>query len=160
MSALIAWNIADSGGPPWVGWIAGIVAATAVSLAYGRLIAPRLAYSDPIVRAVATLGFALVILGFMELIWGEWPRALRLPTDALGFRVLGVRITYTRVIALALSLAITGGVIVFFNRSRLGLADARAGQRPRNQRSAWRPGPASRRLGLGDLRALSPASAA
>jgi branched-subunit amino acid ABC-type transport system permease component len=122
LSALIAWNIADSGGPPWVGWIAGIVAATVVSLAYGRLIAPRLAYSDPIVRAVATLGFALIILGFMELVWGEWPRGLRLPTDALGFRVLGVRITYTRLIAMALSLAITGGVIVFFSRSKLGLA--------------------------------------
>ena len=23
LSALIAWNIADAGGPPWVGWIAG-----------------------------------------------------------------------------------------------------------------------------------------
>ena len=122
LSALIAWSIADSGGPQWVGWIAGIIAATAVSLAYGRLVAPRLAYSDPIVRAVATLGFALVILGFMELIWGEWPRSLRLPTDALGFRMLGVRITYTRLIAMGLSLAITGGVIVFFSRSKLGLA--------------------------------------
>ena len=122
LSALIAWNIADAGGPAWIGWIAGVVTATAVSLAYGSLVAPRLAYSDPIVRAVATLGFALVILGFMELTWGEWPRALRLPTDALGFRVLGVRITYTRLIAMGLSLAITGGVIVFFNRSKLGLA--------------------------------------
>ena len=122
LSALIAWNIADAGGPQWAGWIAGIVVATAVSLAYGRLIAPRLAYSDPIVRAVATLGFALIILGFMELIWGEWPRALRLPTDAIGFRVLGVRINYTRLIAMGLSLAIVGVVIVFFNRSKLGLA--------------------------------------
>jgi branched-chain amino acid transport system permease protein len=122
LSALIAWNIADAGGPPWIGWIAGVVAATAVSFAYGRLVAPRLAYSDPIVRAVATLGFALIILGFMELVWGEWPRALRLPTDAMGFRLLGVRITYTRLIAMGLSLAITGGVIVFFNRSKLGLA--------------------------------------
>jgi branched-chain amino acid transport system permease protein len=121
LSALIAWNIADSGGPEWIGWLAGIVAATCVSLAYGRLVAPRLAYSDPIVRAVATLGFALVILGFMELMWGEWPRALRLPTDAIGFRVLGVRVTYTRLIAMGLSLAITGGIVVFFNRSKLGL---------------------------------------
>ena len=93
-----------------------------MSFAYGRLVAPRLAYSDPIVRAVATLGFALIILGFMELVWGEWPRALRLPTDAMGFRLLGVRITYTRLIAMGISLAITGGVILFFNRSKLGLA--------------------------------------
>ena len=98
-----------------------------VSLAYGWLVAPRLAYSDPIVRAVATLGFALIILGFMELMWGEWPRALRLPTDALGFRVLGVRVTYTRLIAMGLSLAITGGIIVFFKPQQARSSHARVG---------------------------------
>jgi branched-chain amino acid transport system permease protein len=71
LSAIIAWQIGASGGPQWVGWIAGISAATLISLGYGRMIAPRLAYSDPIVRAVATLGLALVILGFMDLFWGE-----------------------------------------------------------------------------------------
>jgi branched-chain amino acid transport system permease protein len=122
LGALIAWNIADMGWPPWLGWIAGIVAATLVSLAYGRLISPRLAHRDPIVRAVATLGFALILLGIMEFIWGEWPRSLRLPTDAIGFYVLGVRVTYTRVIAFVLSLVITGAVILLLGRSRLGLA--------------------------------------
>ena len=56
------------------GWIAAVAISTALALLYGRLIAPRLATSDPIVRAVATLGFALIILGFCEFIWGEWPR--------------------------------------------------------------------------------------
>ena len=122
LSALIAWNIADAGGPPWVGWIAGIVAATAVSLAYGRLIAPRLAYSDPIVRAVATLGFALVILGFMDLI-GASGRALCAcrPTRS-AFACLGFASPTPGLSLMALSLAITGGMIVFFNRSKLGLA--------------------------------------
>jgi branched-chain amino acid transport system permease protein len=122
LSAIIAWQIADSGGPPWVGWIAGIGAATLISLFYGRLIAPRLAYADPIVRAVATLGLALVILGFMDLFWGEYGRVLRLPTDALGLRILDVRITYTRLIALGLSLAVTGATLVFLGRTRMGLA--------------------------------------
>ena len=72
LCALLAWQIADSGGPQWVGWIAGIVVAIVLALFYGRIIAPRLAHSDPIVRAVATLGFALIVLGFCEFIWGEW----------------------------------------------------------------------------------------
>jgi branched-subunit amino acid ABC-type transport system permease component len=122
LSAIIAWQIDASGGPQWVGWIAGISAATLISLGYGRMIAPRLAYSDPIVRAVATLGLALVILGFMDLFWGEYGRVLRLPTDALGLRILDVRVTYTRLIALGLSLTLTAGTIVFLARTRTGLA--------------------------------------
>ena len=122
LSAIIAWQIANSGGPPWIGWIAGIAAATLISLGYGRLIAPRLAHSDPIVRAVATLGLALVLLGFMDLVWGEYGRVLRLPTDALGVRILDVRVTYSRLIALGLSFAIVAGAVLFLGRTRLGLA--------------------------------------
>jgi branched-chain amino acid transport system permease protein len=122
LAALIAWNVADAGGPQWVGWVSGVLAATALSLFYGRLIAPRLTQSDPIVRAVATLGFALMILGFMEFVWGEWPRSLRLPTDDAGFDLGGVRITVTRVLTFVISLAITGGIIAFLGRSRLGLS--------------------------------------
>ena len=104
LSALLAWQIADSGGPQWVGWITAVAASTALALFYGRLIAPRLAHSDPIVRAVATLGFALIILGFCEFIWGEWPRSLRLPSDMVSFELIGVRVTATRAIAFALGL--------------------------------------------------------
>src|SRR3984957_14541424 len=122
LSALLAWQIADSGGPQWIGWIAAVAASTALALFYGRLIAPRLAHSDPIVRAVATLGFALIILGFCEFIWGEWPRSLRLPSDMVSFELIGVRVTATRAIAFALGLAVTIGMILFLNRSRLGLS--------------------------------------
>jgi branched-chain amino acid transport system permease protein len=122
LSALLAWQIADSGGPQWLGWIAAVAASTALALFYGRLIAPRLAHSDPIVRAVATLGFALIILGFCEFIWGEWPRSLRLPSDTVSFELIGVRVTATRAIAFALGLAVTVGMILFLNRSRLGLS--------------------------------------
>ncbi len=122
LSAMIAWQIADSGGPQWVGWIAAVAASTALALFYGRLIAPRLATSDPIVRAVATLGFALIILGFCDFIWGEWPRSLRLPSDNFGFELAGVRVTATRAIAFLLGLAVTIGMILFLKMSRLGLS--------------------------------------
>src|ERR1700722_5670185 len=122
LGALLAWQIAEAGGADWLGWIAGILVATILAVLYGRFIAPRLASSDPIVRAVATLGFALVVLGFCEFIWGEWPRSLRLPTDTLGFEVIGVRVTATRAIAFCLGVAVALGMIVFLNRSRLGLS--------------------------------------
>src|SRR5579863_2510791 len=122
LGALLAWQIAQIGAPEWIGWIAGVASATALALFYGRVIAPRLAHSDPIIRAVATLGFALVVLGFCEFFWGEWPRSLRLPSDGIGFYVFGVRVIATRAIAFCLGVAVAVGMIVFLNRSRLGLS--------------------------------------
>ena len=122
LGALLAWQIAQIGVPEWIGWIAGVAGSTALALFYGRVIAPRLAHSDPIIRAVATLGFALVVLGFCEFFWGEWPRSMRLPTDAIGFYVFGVRVTATRAIAFCLGVAVTLGMIFFLNRTRLGLS--------------------------------------
>ena len=62
------------------------------------------------------------MLGFCEFFWGEWPRSLRLPTDSIGFDVFGVRVTATRAIAFCLGVAVALGMIVFLNRSRLGLS--------------------------------------
>src|SRR6202161_2063646 len=111
LCALLAWQIADSGGPQWLGWITGIGVAAVLALFYRRIIATRRAHRDPIVRAVATLGFALIVLGFCEFIWGEWPRSLRLPTDTLGFELIGVRITATRAIAFGLAIVVALGMI-------------------------------------------------
>jgi len=122
LAAIITWQFVAWEYPLWMGIVTGVVAATLTSIAYGRFVAFRLAHADPIIRAVATLGLALVVLGAVNLIWGEWARMLRLPTDSYGFVILDVRVTYTRAIALALSLAFTIGMIVFLNRSRLGLA--------------------------------------
>ena len=122
LSAIIAWQVGNSGGPAWIGWLAGVAAAIAVSLTYGRLLAPRVAHSDPVVRAVATLGLALVLLGVMDFFWGEYGRVLRLPTDSLGVRILDVRVTYTRLIALGLTCVVTVGTILFLGWTRMGLA--------------------------------------
>src|SRR5437764_1659537 len=85
LAAFVSWSIVQHGGPDVVGWIAGALCAVAVSFFYGRVLAPRLAYSDPVMRAVATLSFALILLGFIDYIWGELPRKLKLPTDTSGF---------------------------------------------------------------------------
>ena len=122
LSALLAWQFVAWKYPAWTGWVVGVAAATLVSYLYGRFIAPRLAQSDPIVRAIAALGLALVVFGAVSFIWGENIRSLKLPTDAYGERVLGVRITYTRMIAMGLAVVVTVGMLYFLNRTRIGLA--------------------------------------
>jgi branched-chain amino acid transport system permease protein len=121
LAAFISWSIVEHGGPAGWSWTAGVAAAAAVSYFYGRVIAPRLAYSDPIMRAVATLSFALILMGFMGYVWGEAPRRLRLPTDMMSFELLGVRITMTRAVAFGLGVLATAVVMAFLAYSRVGL---------------------------------------
>ena len=123
VSAFLAWQLEQEDIPAPIGWIVGIAVSTALAYGYGRLFAPRLAHRDRVVRAVATLGLALFLFGGMALYWGIGvARRLVLPTD-LNFVVLfGVRLSYTRLIALGLSLVMAGGVGLFLSRTRIGLA--------------------------------------
>ncbi len=65
---------------------------------------PVLAARDPLVKAVATLGLTLILLGLMDLLWpssGGESRSISLPTDNSGFMVGGVQVNWTDVIGLA-----------------------------------------------------------
>src|SRR5512138_1075313 len=56
MGAMVAWQLGQWGWPEAVGWAAAILVAILLSAVYGRFIAPRLAWREPVVKAVATLG--------------------------------------------------------------------------------------------------------
>jgi branched-chain amino acid transport system permease protein len=122
VSAFLAWQLGQDDIPAPIGWIVGIAVSTALAYGYGRLFAPRLAHRDRVVRAIATLGLALFLFGGMALYWGIGvARRLVLPTD-LSFVVLfGVRLSYTRLIALGLSLGMAGGIGLLLSRTRIGL---------------------------------------
>lgn len=121
LGAYIAWSLLDAGWPQALAWAGSVVAAMLLSLVYGRWIAPQLAQRNPSIRSIGTLGYALVVLGLTEWLWGEQPRRLLLPTDAGALQLAGVRLTYTRVIGLALALAMMAGIGLLLARTRLGL---------------------------------------
>jgi branched-chain amino acid transport system permease protein len=119
--AMLAWQLEQWAYPEPVAWAVALAVATLLSFVYGRFVAPRLAFREPVVKAVATLGFALVILGILNYFWVEAPRRLSLSTDDLGLRLLGVRITGTRVLVVIATLLMTLGITLFLNRTRIGL---------------------------------------
>ena len=122
LGALVAWGLLEAGNPELLAWAAGIGTATAITVAYGVLIAPLLAARDATVNLAATLGLALVILGFVLLAWNDEPRLFGLPTDEWSFTVVGVNVIATKVLALVLALAITVAVAVLLKRTRVGLS--------------------------------------
>ena len=65
-----------------------------LTLVYGMVFGPALAERDPLVKATATLGLTLILLGVMDLLWpssGGASRSLTIPTDNNTFRSAGSR---------------------------------------------------------------------
>jgi branched-chain amino acid transport system permease protein len=122
LSAYITWALINRGLAPLVAGLAGIGAATLGSYLYGGLIAPRLAYRERVVRAAGTLGLALVLLGFLGWYWGEGPRRLTFVSDRMFLEIFGARFTYTRGLALIVTIAMVAGIGLLLARTRVGLS--------------------------------------
>jgi branched-chain amino acid transport system permease protein len=121
VGAMIAWQILNWGGPEPLAWAASVGAGLLLSLAFGRLLAPGLAHREPVVKAVATLGFAIALLGLMNLVWSITPRSISLTLDKQSIAVLGMRITGTRLLAIGAGIVITVLTGILLARTRMGL---------------------------------------
>jgi branched-chain amino acid transport system permease protein len=123
MGALIAWTLINQAGfPPGLAYVVCILFAGVLTLAYGMVFGPALAARDPLVKAVATLGMALVLLGVMSWIWSDLTRTLTFPTDTSGFNVGQVMVDWTQVIAVAFGIVIAIGTSVFLRVTKIGTA--------------------------------------
>jgi branched-chain amino acid transport system permease protein len=123
MGALIAWTLINKAGfPPGLAYVVCILFAGVLTLAYGMVFGPALAARDPLVKAVATLGMALVLLGVMSWIWSDLTRTLTFPTDTSGFNVGQVTVDWTQVIAVAFGIVIAIGTSVFLRVTKIGTA--------------------------------------
>src|SRR5579863_3905192 len=126
MGALIAWQAINSWGlPQGVAWLICVAFSALITTLYGLVFGTALAKRDPVVKAVATLGLALILLGVMDLLWttsGGASRSLSLPSDNSSFQVSSLNINYTQVIALGLGVALTVFTAIFLRVTRLGTA--------------------------------------
>jgi branched-chain amino acid transport system permease protein len=126
MGALIAWQLINhSGFGFWPAAAASVLFGGVITLAYGMVFGPALAHRDPLVKATATLGLTLILLGVMDLLWpssGGASRALTVPTDNNTFQLGEISVTYTNVISLALGLVITAFTAAFLRFTKLGTA--------------------------------------
>lgn len=125
LGAHVAWQMLEWRMPLALAIVSAVIVSTFVSFVYGRVLAPLLSYRDTVVRAVGTLALALVLIAAMGVIWGELPRRLQFPTDQMFLTLFGVRLTFTRIIAIGLALLMVAGITLLLNRTRLGL-DMRA----------------------------------
>ena len=121
--ALITWELINNvGWNQWLAFLACVLFGGVVTLVYGYFFGPLLAQRDPLVKATATLGLLLILLGLSSWIWGDDARSIVLPTTSEGFKLGEVNVNYTQVTALVLCLVVTAGTAVFLQATKLGTA--------------------------------------
>jgi branched-chain amino acid transport system permease protein len=121
--ALLAWQLINHNG--WAqgpAFVVCVLFGGVITLLYGVLFGPPLAGRDPLVKAVATLGLALILLGAMSWIWSDKARSMVLPSSNHGFEVSNVLVNYTQVIAFGFAVLITVSTGLFLRFTNLGTA--------------------------------------
>jgi branched-chain amino acid transport system permease protein len=121
--ALIAWSLINSvHAPEALAYAVTIAFGGVVTLAYGMFFGPPLAHRDPLIKAVASLGLTLILLGVMSWAWSYEAHSLVLPTTRLAFTLAGVRVNATQIIGLGLGILVTFGTSLFLQKHKVGIA--------------------------------------
>jgi branched-chain amino acid transport system permease protein len=124
MGALIAWSMINSWhiAPGWA-YAACILFGGVATLLYGMIFGRALAARDPLVKAAATLGLALLLLGMMNRLWpAQVTRTITLPSDNYGFSVGQALVDWTQVTALAFGALMVVGATIFLRVTKVGTA--------------------------------------
>jgi branched-chain amino acid transport system permease protein len=122
LGSLVAFTMIDHGYNEWLAYGVAILLGGVLTLLYGWFLGPPFANRDPLVKASATLGFALILLGFMQWRWTADVRSLRLPTSEWQYTRDWLRINVTQVIGMVFPVVVTVATVAFLNRSKLGAA--------------------------------------
>ena len=122
MGAFISWSLIDTGVNEWIAYLACIAFGGAATLVYGVVFGPPFAPRDPLVKATATLGFLLILVGLMQYVYGRDAYSITLPTSRWNFDLGGVRISWTQIIGVAFPIFVTAGTAVYLRASKTGTA--------------------------------------
>jgi branched-chain amino acid transport system permease protein len=123
IGSLVAWELVNEHGwNNWLSFVVAILLGGLLTLLYGWVLGPPLADRDPLVKAAASLGFALILLGIMQWYWTADVRTLALPTTRWQYTDGWLRINVTQAIGMGFPIVVALVTVVFLNRSKVGTA--------------------------------------
>jgi branched-chain amino acid transport system permease protein len=124
--ALISWwFVHHTGIPEVIAYLIAVAFGGVLTLVYGLLFGPAFAARPPLVKTMATLGLALILVGLMG--WrapplNAAPRFLHLPSSDWKYSVSGATVNWTEIMALLFAIALTVGTTAFLRFTKLGTA--------------------------------------
>jgi branched-chain amino acid transport system permease protein len=122
MGALISWSLIDAHVNQWLAYLVCIAFGGGATLLYGVLFGPPFAPRDPLVKATATLGFLLILVGVMQYVYGKDPHSITLPTSKWNYDLGGVRVSWTQIIGVVFPILVTVGTAIFLRVTKTGTA--------------------------------------
>lgn len=123
LGSLVAWELINEyGWNPWLSSAVAVLLGGALTLLYGLVLGPPLANRDPLVKASASLGFALILLGFMQWYWTTDVRTLALPTTRMQYVNGWLRINWTQAIGIIFPIVVAVVTVLFLNGTKVGTA--------------------------------------
>jgi branched-chain amino acid transport system permease protein len=121
LASLTAWELINEyGWNQYLAFIVAIVLSGLITFAYGWFFGPPLADRDPLVKAAASLGLALILLGFMQWYWTADVRSLSLPTSEWQYVNGWLRINVTQALGMVVPIGMAVITVLFLNRTKVG----------------------------------------
>jgi branched-chain amino acid transport system permease protein len=120
--ALISWSLLG-GVNRWIAYAACIAFGGAVTLLYGVVLGPPFAARDPLIKATASIGLLLILLGTMQWVWpASTARSYILPTRLWHYKVAGVNVSWTQILGMLFPIVITVVTAIYLRVTKVGTA--------------------------------------
>lgn len=106
----------------WPALAATVVVMIALGVAAERIVFRPLIARPPLVIFMATVGFAYMLEGSAQMVWGTQPRGLKFGMPLDPVEVGGIFISKADLIAAAVAAICVALLVLFFQKTRVGLA--------------------------------------
>lgn len=138
VSAFTAWAlIAVAGWPFWLALLATVAIAAVLSYALDAVIIRRIAGQPQFAGVMLTIALAFMLRGLVSMGFGPESRNYATPWTGQTSHFAGIAIADLQLVIVAVALAVTAALLLFFRHTRLGVAMQAASQ---NQLAAYLTG--------------------
>jgi branched-chain amino acid transport system permease protein len=117
---LAVWAIATAGLPTLVGYAVSVVLLFLAGLVLERIAFAPLRSRPPIVVVISTLAASVMIQGVLAVWQGSTPKTLPSPVDGKVVEILGANVAVQRLVVIAVTGVVVGGVLYVFHRTSFG----------------------------------------
>lgn len=123
LCSLTAWELINKHAwNDWVAYLVTVVLAGVLTFLYGWVLGPPLADRDPLVKASASIGFALILLGFMQWYWTTEVRTMALPTTKWHYVRGWLNINWTQGVGMIFPIVVALLTTLMLNGTKVGTA--------------------------------------
>lgn len=122
VSAVVAYEVIGAGLAWWVGLIAAVGCGAVVQAVMEWTVISRMPWASEWTAAVSAVGVALLLVGVVEVVWGNYPEVLPQPiAQRVGVRIGAVLVPGEEFLVVGLAVALTVVLLLLIERTRFGL---------------------------------------